>query len=75
MNVQQLISKLNKMVAEGDINPESEIIIAHYAGEEKELVKDLYFWGVDWLWSDPVDEDDTEKLLVLEGYDVPMRKK
>ena len=71
MNVQELIKKLNEMLKNGDIKPESEIIVGHYTTGPEGLKEDLHLWGVDWLY-DELGVGDM-RILEIQAYDEPIK--
>ena len=79
MKVIELMRTINQMIYAGDIAPESEIFVAVYKNHEKdepeseEHVRDLHFGVVDWCWADPIDEDDTTKVVELRAYEEPIK--
>lgn len=80
MTISELMGILQEMLyTEDGITPESEIIVSYYKRHKddedgaEDLVKDLHFGVVDWLWSAPIDEEDTTKIVELRAYEEPIK--
>lgn len=72
MKVKQLISKLEEMLAYGEITPDSEITIAHYSNGKQELIEDLDIWGLDYIY---FAEDSPVRILEIQAYNEPLNPK
>ena len=62
MTITELISNLRKMIADGVVAPDSEVTLTHYGDDRW---KDYNLNRIDWIWSDPIDEDGTKKIVTL----------
>ena len=71
MKIKDLVSGINKMLASGDFTPESEITVAistiNARGLYEESVEFVNNVKLDWGWSNPVDEADFNKILVIQA--------
>ena len=69
MKIKDLISGINKMLASGDFTPDSDITVAistmNAKGLYEESVEFVDNVEMDWIWSNPVDEADSNKILVI----------
>ena len=69
MKIKDLISGINKMLASGDFTPDSDITVAistmNAKGLYEESVEFVDDVELDWIWSNPVDEADSNKILVI----------
>ena len=69
MKIKDLVSGINKMLASGDFTPDSDVTIAigtkNAKGLFEESVEFVDNVELDWVWSDPVDEANFEKVLVI----------
>lgn len=70
MKVKQLMSKLNEMLAYGEITPESEITIGHYTKGKEGLIEDLYLWGLDYIY---FAEESPVRILEIQAYNEPLK--
>ena len=69
MKIKDLVSGINKMLASGDFTPDSDVTIAISTKNAKdpfeESVEFVDNVELDWVWSDPVDEANFDKVLVI----------
>lgn len=69
MKIKDLVSGINKMLASGDFNPDSDVTIAISTKNAKGLFEESVEFvdnvELDWVWSDPVDEANFDKVLVI----------
>ena len=68
----ELLAKLQQLISSGEVPPDAEVTIGHYTKSKEGLIEDLYLWGVDWIWSAPIDNGETEKILEIEAYNEPL---
>ena len=69
MKIKDLISGINKMLASGDFTPDSDVTVAisttNAKGLYEESVEFVDNVELDWVWSDPIDEANFDKILVI----------
>lgn len=76
LKVNDLLSKLERMLETGEITPDSDVIIGHYTKGPEGLIEDLYYWGLDSIYQSPEDdfkpEEERRTILVIEAYNEPL---
>ena len=69
MKIKDIISGINKMLASGDFTPDSDVTVAistmNAKGLYEESVEFVDNVELDWVWSNPEDEADFNKVLVI----------
>ena len=69
MKIKDLITGIEKMLASGDFTPDSDVTVAistmNAEGLHEESVEFVDNVKLDWVWSDPVDEANFDKVLVI----------
>ena len=64
MKLRQLISELTSLAQQPNFDPDGEVFIS-LRDNNGDIIRDLSISGVDWLWSDIFDAEDTNKLVSI----------
>jgi hypothetical protein len=63
MTARELLNEIHRMIEVEGVDPDKDIMFDRYDNDtylgSQELIK------IDWLWDNPVDEDDNTKILCL----------
>ena len=71
IKVKDLLGDINRLMEQGDITEESEVVIGHYTKGAEGLIEDLYYWGVD-VVQDVADDDSRKGGLEIQAYREPL---
>ena len=66
MTLRQLISELTHLSQQEGVDPNGEVLINLY-DKNGDNIKDLSISDIDWFWSDIFDEEDTNKIVVIQA--------
>lgn len=66
MKLRQLISELTYLSQQEGFDPDGEVQIDVF-DKNGETIKIIPITDLDWYWSDPIDEADTTKLVLIQA--------